>query len=160
MFEYLVPGKKLTLQEVGATYHIDWARSSQKKGVITPIYDSLVAQRHSHVRAWLQWKKEQEKKRREHLRDLQRQDDLDAMMFKEEQRRLLQNNRETTRRAVIDKREQQEYKTLIGLLETLEEGPVRQALMNTWSNIEMIWKMDGETALNHHGKVLTAEERN
>ena len=81
-------------------------------------------------------------------------------MFREGQRRLLQNDRETARWAVIEKREQQEYKTLIGLLETLEEGPVRQALMNTWSNIEMIWRMDGETALNHHGKVLTAEERN
>ena len=92
MFEYLVPGKKLTLQEVGATYQIDWARSSQRKGAITPIYDSLVAQRDNHVRAWLQWKKEQEKKRREHLRDLQRQDDLDAMMFREEQRQLLQND--------------------------------------------------------------------
>ena len=112
------------------------------------------------MRVWLQWKKEQEKKQREHLRDLQRQDDLDAIMFREEQQRLLQNDRETARRAVIEKREQQEYETLIGLLETLEEGPVRRALMNTWSNIQMIWKMDGETALNHHGKVLTAEERN
>ena len=82
------------------------------------------------------------------------------MMFWEEQQRLLQNNRETARRAVIEKREQQEYETLVGLLETLEEGPVRRALINTWSNIEMIWKMDGETTLNHHGKVLTAEERN
>ena len=81
-------------------------------------------------------------------------------MFREEQRRLLQNDRETARRVVIEKREQREYKTLIGLLETLEEGPVRRALMNTWSNIEMIWKMDRETALNHHGKVLTVEERN
>ena len=61
---------------------------------------------------------------------------------------------------MIEKREQQEYETLTGLLEMLEEGPVRQALINTWSNIEMIWRTDGETALNHHGKVLTAEERN
>ena len=106
MFEYLVPGKKLTLREVGATYRIDWARSSQRKGAITPIHDSLVAQRDNHVRAWLQWKKEQERKQREHLRDLQRQDDLDAMMFREEQRRLLQNDKETARQAVIEKREQ------------------------------------------------------
>ena len=157
MFEYLVPGKKLTLQEVGTTYQIEWARSSQRKGAIAPIYDSLVAQQDNHVRAWLQWKKEQEKKR---LRDLQRQDDLDAIMFREEQRRLLQNDKETARQAVIEKQEQQEYETLIGLLETLEEGPVRRALINTWSNVEIIWRMDGETALNHHGKVLTAEERN
>ena len=79
------------------------------------------------MRAWLQWKKEQEKKQREHLRDLQRQDDLDAMRFREEQQRLLQNDRETAHRAVIAKREEREYETLIGLLETLEdeEGPVR-----------------------------------
>ena len=112
------------------------------------------------MRVWLQWKKEQEKKRQEHLRNLQHQDDLDATMFREEQRRLLQNDRETAHRAVIEKQEQREYETLVGLLETLEEGPVRRALINTWSNIEMIWRMDGETALNHHGKVLTVEERN
>ena len=29
-----------------------------------------------------------------------------------------------------------------------------------WLNVEMIWRIDGETVLNHHGKVLTAEERN
>ena len=81
-------------------------------------------------------------------------------MFREEQRRLLHNDRDTARRAVIEKREQQEYETLVGLLETLEEGPVRRVLMNTWSNVEMIWRTDGETVLNHHGKVLTAEERN
>ena len=61
---------------------------------------------------------------------------------------------------VIEKQERQEYETLVGLLEILEEGPVRQALITTWSNIEMIWKTDGEIALNHHGKVLMAEERN
>ena len=106
MFEYLVPGKKLTLQEVGAVYQVDWARFSQRKNTISPIYSSLVAQRDNHVRAWLQWKKEQERKRREHLRDLQRQDDLDAMMFREEQQRLLQNDKETARQAVIEKRKQ------------------------------------------------------
>ena len=81
-------------------------------------------------------------------------------MFREEQQQLLQNGKETARRAVIEKWEQREYKTLTGLLETLEEGPVCQVLINTWSNIEMIWRTDGEMALNHHGKVLTTEERN
>ena len=47
------------------------------------------------------------------------------MMFREEQRRLLQNDRETAHRVVIEKQERQEYETLVGLLETLEEGPVR-----------------------------------
>ena len=61
---------------------------------------------------------------------------------------------------VIEKQERQEYETLVGLLEILEEGPVRRALINTWSNVERIWRTDGEMALNHHGKVLTAEERN
>ena len=81
-------------------------------------------------------------------------------MFREGQQRLLQNNKETARLAVIEKQGRREYETLVELLETLEEGPVRRVLMNTWSNVEMIWRMDGETALNHHGKVLTAEERN
>ena len=61
---------------------------------------------------------------------------------------------------MIEKREQRKYETLVGLLETLGEGPVRRALINTWSNIEIIWRTDGEIALNHHGKVLTVEERN
>ena len=113
MFEYVVPKIRLTLQEVGAIYQIDWARSGQRKNTITPIYGTLVAQRDNHVKAWLQWKKEQEKKQQEHLRDLQRQDDLDAAMFREEQQRLLQNNKETARRAVIEKQERQEYDTLV-----------------------------------------------
>ena len=81
-------------------------------------------------------------------------------MFREGQRQLLQSDKETAHRVVIEKREQREYETLVGLLETLEEGPVHRALMNTWLNVEMMWRMDGETALNHCGKVLTAEERN
>ena len=85
MFGYIVPRIELTLQEVGTVYQADWARSSQKKDMIAPIYDTLVAQRDNHVKAWLQWKKEQERKQRERLRDLQRQDDLDAAMFREEQ---------------------------------------------------------------------------
>ena len=73
------------LQEVGAIYQIDWAQSSQRKNAIALIYDMLVAQRDNHVKAWLRWKKEQERKQREHLRDLQQQDDLNAIMFREEQ---------------------------------------------------------------------------
>ena len=73
------------LQEVGTIYRVDWAQSSQGKNMIALIYDTLVAQRDNHVKAWLRWKKEQEKKQREHLKDLQRQDDLDAAMFREEQ---------------------------------------------------------------------------
>ena len=160
MFKYIVPRIRLMLQEVGAAYQIDWAQSSRRKDMIAPIYDTLVAQQDNHVKAWLRWKKEQERKQQECLRDLQRQDDLDAAMFREEQQQLLQNNKETARRVVMEKQEQREYKTLVGLLETLEEGPVHRALVNTWLNVEAIWRMDGETALNHHGKVLTAEERN
>ena len=51
-----------------------------------------------------------------------------------------------------------EHATLIELLDVIGEGQVRNALLNTWSNIEMIWERDGEKALNHHGKVLTMEE--
>ena len=103
MFEYVVPKTRMMLKEVGVVYQIDWARSSQRKNTITPIYDMLVAQRDNHVNAWLRWKKEQEKKQREHLRDLQRQDDLDAAVFREEQQRLLQNDKETTHQAVMEK---------------------------------------------------------
>ena len=53
-----------------------------------------------------------------------------------------------------------EHATLVELLDVIGEGQVRNALLNTWSNIEMIWERDGEEALNHHGKVLTMEERN
>ena len=112
------------------------------------------------MKAWLWWKKEQERKQREQLRDLQRQDDLDAAVFREKQWQLLQDDRETANQAVIEKQERREYETLVELLETLKEGPVHRALINTWSNVETIWRMDGETVLNHHGKVLTAEERN
>ena len=71
MFEYIVPKTRMMLQEVGAVYQIDWAQSSQRKKAIAPIYDTLVAQRDNHVKAWLQWKKEQERRQRECLRDLQ-----------------------------------------------------------------------------------------
>ena len=64
------------LQEVGAIYQVDWAQSSQRKDTIAPIYDILVAQRDNHVKAWLRWKKEQERKQQERLRDLQRQDEI------------------------------------------------------------------------------------
>ena len=37
-----------------------------------------------------------------------------------------------------------EHATLIELLDVIGEGQVRNALLNTWSNIEMIWEQDGE----------------
>ena len=35
-----------------------------------------------------------------------------------------------------------------------------EVLLNTWTNIEILWMEGGEAALNHFGKVLSAEERN
>jgi hypothetical protein len=61
---------------------------------------------------------------------------------------------------VILETEQRELETLEQLLEELEEGTVREALLNTWSNVFMIWRKGGEVALNHHGKVLSILERN
>ena len=53
-----------------------------------------------------------------------------------------------------------ETETLVKLLETLEEGRVHEALLNTWTNVETLWKEGSEAMINHHGKVLSAEERN
>ena len=54
---------------------------------------------------------------------------------------------------MLDK-EQRDLETLKQLLEEISEGPVHNALLNTWSNVLMLWKDGGEAALKHHGKVL------
>lgn len=45
--------------------------------------------------------------------------------------------------------EQQELETLEQLLDVLEDGPVQEALLNTWSDVFMVWKKGGETVLKH-----------
>ena len=56
--------------------------------------------------------------------------------------------------------ERRELKTLKQLLEDVPEGPVHDTLLNTWSNMFMLWKDGSETALKHYGKVLWILERN
>ena len=101
---------------------------------------------------------------KEHLRDLQRQDDWDAAFFRnkvwEAQQVVLETRWEETWHVKALETRKQEMKTLVELLETLEEGRVCEALLETWSNIEMIWEEGGETTLNHYGKVLSAKEQN
>ena len=79
---------------------------------------------------------------------------------REAQRVALETRREEARRVKVLEARKQETKTLIKLLETLEEDRVHEALLNTWTNIEILWEEGSEAALNHHGKVLSAEERN
>ena len=56
--------------------------------------------------------------------------------------------------------ERRELETLKRLLEQVPEGPVHEALLNTESNVFILWKDGGEATLKHHGKVLSTEERN
>ena len=56
--------------------------------------------------------------------------------------------------------EQRELETLKQLLEEVPEGLVHDALLNTWSNVFMLWNNGGEAALKHYGKVLSILERN
>ena len=165
MFSFIVPNVRLTLREVSAIYQIAWERSTRVKvriapidKEIKPISNVLVAQRDNHVKAWFRWKKEQARAHRLHLRELQRQDDLETAAMRkrvQEIQHKIRNEREHARALRIKDRE---YATLVELLDVIGEGQVRNALLNTWSNIKMIWERDGEEALNHHGKVLTMEE--
>ena len=56
--------------------------------------------------------------------------------------------------------ERRELETVKQLLKDVPKGPVHDALLNTWSNVFMLWKDGGKTALKHHGKVLSILERN
>ena len=56
--------------------------------------------------------------------------------------------------------EQRELETLKQLLEDIPEGPVHDALLNTWSNMFMLWNDSSKAALKHYRKVLLILERN
>ena len=56
--------------------------------------------------------------------------------------------------------ERRELETLKQLLQDVPEGPVHSTLLNTWSNVFMLWIDGSEAALKHHGKVLSILERN
>ena len=83
----ITPNYPLSLHTAGALYNVEWESQCGCNGKKTAhIAEGLVAQCDNHVKSWLQWKKEQEKKHKEHLRDLQRQDDWDAAFFRNEVR--------------------------------------------------------------------------
>ena len=54
--------------------------------------------------------------------------------------------------------ERRELETLKQLLKDVPEGPVHDVLLNTWSNVWMLWNDSGEAALKHYGKVLSILE--
>ena len=164
MFSYIVPNVTLSLHAVGAVYQIGWERSCGCNGQKPPVFNELVARRDDHVLAWHRWKKEQKRNHSKKLRELQKQDDIDAAAFrkaaKEQERAAVvaQRTEQKCRTTLVT--EQRELETLKQLLEDVPEGPVHDALLNTWLNVWMLWNDGGETALKHYGKVLSILERN
>ena len=128
------------------------------------MFNELVAHRDNHVLAWHRWKKEQKRNHLRRLRELQRQDDVDAAAFRkatrEKERAEITAQRTERERQTTLETERRELETLKQLLEDVPEGPVHNALLNTWSNVFMLWNDGGEAALKHYGKVLTTLERN
>ena len=56
--------------------------------------------------------------------------------------------------------ERRELETLKQLLEDVPEGLVHDVLLNTWSNMWILWNDGSEAALKHYGKILSILERN
>ena len=164
MFSYIVPNIVLSLHEVGAVYQVQWERNCGCNGQRPPVFTELVARRDNHVLAWYRWKREQKQDHSKRLRELQKQDDLDAAAFRKTTREkeleaVTAQQAERKRQTTLET-EQRELETLKQLLEDVPEGPVHDALLNTWSNVWMLWNDGGETALKHYGKVLSILERN
>ena len=162
MFSYIIPNVTLSLHEVGAVYQVGWERSCGCNGQKPPAFNELVARRDNHVLAWHRWKKEQQRDHSRRLRELQRQDDIDAAAFRkatqEKERAAVIAQRTERRHQTTLDTERQELETLKRLLEDVPEGPVHDALLNTWSNVWMLWKDGGEAGLKHYGKVLSILE--
>ena len=162
MFSYIVPNVTLSLHEVGVVYRVQWEQSCGCNGQKLPTLNELVACRDNHILAWHRWKKEQKRDHSRRLRELQRQDDIDAAAFRkatrEKERAMITAQRAERKRQLNSER--RELKTLKQLLEDVPEGPVHDALLNTWSNVWMLWNDGGEAALKHYGKVLSILERN
>ena len=164
MFSYIVPNVTLSLHEVGAVYQVQWKQNCGCNGQKPPVFTELVARRDNHVLAWYHWKKEQKRDHSRRLRELQKQDDLDAAAFRkatqEKERAAVTIQRTERRRQTTLETERRELETLKRLLEEVPEGPGHDALLNTWSNVFMLWNDGGEAALKHYGKVLSILERN
>ena len=164
MFSYIVPNVTLSLHEVGAVYQVQWERSCRCNRQKPPVFTELVACCNNHILAWHRWKKEQKRNHSRRLQELQRQDDIDAAAFRkatqEKEQAAVTARRVEQRRQTTLETEQRELETLKQLLEHVPEGPVHDVLLNTWSNVWMLWKDGGEAALKHYGKVLSILEQN
>ena len=121
------------------------------------MFKELVARRDNHVLAWYRWKKEQKREHSRRLRELQRQDDVDAAAFRkatqEKERAEISAQRAERKRQTTLETERRELETLKKLLEDVPEGPVHDALLNTWSNVFMLWNNGGEAAVTSHRHV-------
>ena len=82
MFSYIVPKVTLLLHAVGALYQVGWERDCGCNGQTPPAFVELVARRDNHVLAWFCWKKQQKRDHSKKLRELQKQDDIDAAAFR------------------------------------------------------------------------------
>ena len=164
MFSYIVPNVILSLHEVGAVYQVQWERNCGCNGQKPPVFIELVARRDNHVLAWHRWKKEQKRDHSRRLRELQKQDDIDAAAFRktaqEKERAAVTTQRVEQRRQTTLNSERRELETLKQLLKDVPEGPVHDTLLNTWSNVWMLWNDGDEATLKHYGKVLSILERN
>ena len=128
------------------------------------MFTELVARRDNHILAWYRWKKEQKRDHSRRLRELQRQDDLDTATLRratqEKEQAAITTQRAERKRQVMLETERRELETLKQLLKDVPEGLVHDVLLNTWSNVFMLWNDGGETTLKHYGKVLLILERN
>ena len=76
-------------------------------------------------------------------------------MAQEKERAVVTAQRAEQSRQTMLETERRELETLKQLLEDVPEGPVHDALLNTWSNMWMLWNDGGKAALKHYGKVLS-----
>ena len=164
MFSYIVPNVALSLHEVGTVYQVQWERRCRCNGQKSPVFTELVTRHNNHVLAWYHWKREQKRDHTRRLQELQKQDNIDAVTFRkatqEKERAAFTAQRAEQRRQATLETERQELGTLKRLLEEILEGLVHDVLLNTWSNMFMLWNDGGEAALKHHRKVLSILERN
>ena len=164
MFSYIVPKVTLSLHTVGAAYQVEWERSCGCNGQRLPIFIKLATHHDNHILAWYCWKKEQRQDHSRKLQELQKQDNIDVAAFRkaiqEKEWAVITAQWTEQKRWVTLETEQWELETLKQLLEDIPEGPVHDALLNTWSNMFMLWNDGSKAALKHYRKVLLILKRN
>ena len=145
MFSYIVPNIALSLHEVGAVYQVQWERSCGCNGQKPPVFTELVARRDNHILAWYRWKREQKRDHARRLRELQKQDDINAVAFRkatqEKERAAVTAQQAEQKCQMTLETERRELETLKQLLEDVPEGPVHDALLNTWSTCSCFGRM-------------------